>query len=163
MFICEEVATMEPDIHDWLDALVGAAREFAREALGEQNVSLLEEHDEIPEDGSSSYIALLGDKAKLQIGIAASREHSRRLAEWFVDPGCESRSLSLSDVVDALGEDANVIGGLVKAHMREHEPMLQLGLPLVFNGSVSRGGRTREAAADIEIGDLYLRLVVLMG
>jgi hypothetical protein len=32
-------------------------------------------------------------------------------AEWFIDPGCESRSLSLSlsDVVDALGEVANVI------------------------------------------------------
>lgn len=142
----------------WIDAAAEAAREFAETALGcpmEAGVP----------DGSSNYdltcclVALVGDEASLQVGFASDAEGCQSLARALLGA---DEPLPESDVVDAMGEIANIIGGGVKKRMRQ-DGGIHLGLPMVLHGRLKLTESHQVAHLAIKVGVTDARLFVIRG
>jgi len=141
-----------------MDALLESALELAETTLGcEVTV------DAPPEsvsgiDLTNSLVALVGERTSVQIGIAADDRGCQSLAKLLLGADEE---LTDSDVSDAMGEIANIIGGGVKKRLAGEFGGMRLGLPVVLMGHLELTRKQRVAQRSILFGETAARLVVV--
>ena len=131
------ITRARPAMTQWMDALVDAARELASTSLGFDGGQVTATGPSWPEGFSGSIIALVGDDDSLQIGLGSTREHCVQMARALLGMEPEDEDPEDQDVIDALGEMANVVGGGLKIRMSESTGAMQLGLPIMLRGEVT--------------------------
>jgi CheY-specific phosphatase CheX len=145
---------------EWLEATVASATELAKTSMGFTTSRVVGKWDELPEDMAGSWVALVGQGVGVQVGIASSLDGCYGLARAFLRLG-DGDEIADDDVVDALGEMANVIAGGVKRRMAKLDPSTRLGLPIVVRGRVELGDRLAPAVAEVNMGKITAHLIVL--
>jgi len=145
---------------EWLEATVASATELAKTSLGFTTSRVVGKWDKLPNDMAGSWVALVGQGAAVQVGIASSLDGCYALARAFLRMG-DGDEIAEDDVVDALGEMANVIAGGVKRRMAKLDSSTRLGLPIVVRGRVELGDRLAPAVAEVTMGKIVAHLIVL--
>lgn len=144
-------------IHEWLAATVDSAAEFAATTL-RGTLGHVESHDAIPAQVTGCFVALVGEDESIQIGIAASAEGCQSLAQALF---ASDEPLDDADVSDALGEITNIVAGGVKKRVSQKRTQLAIGLPIVMDGHLRLSERQQLVSADVAIGDVAVRLLIL--
>jgi CheY-specific phosphatase CheX len=145
----------------WLDAALSATTELAKTSLGFSLVTVVAKLDKLPGDMAGAWVALVGSGTSMQVGIASSLEGCHGLARAFLRMPESEGPLSEDDMVDALGEMANVIAGGVKRRVAHLDPSTRLGLPIVVRGKVEAGDRLHAAIAEVRLGAIAAQVIVL--
>jgi hypothetical protein len=146
--------------NEWLEAAVSAAAELSKTSLGFPSNRVTGKWEALPNDMAGSWVALVGNGSAVQVGIASSLEGCWALARAFLRMP-EGEEVPEEDVVDALGEMANVIAGGVKRRLAHLDPSTRLGLPIVVRGRVELGDRLTPAVAEVRMGPITAHLIVL--
>jgi len=128
---------IRPSMTQWMDALVDAAQELATTSLGFDGGKVTTTGPSWPDGFSGSIVALVGDEDSLQIGLGATPEHCMQMSRALFGMEPEDEDPEDQDVIDALGEMANVVGGGLKIRMSESAGAMQLGLPIMLRGEVT--------------------------
>lgn len=148
------------DLPMWLDAAVESIRDVAKSALFVDASGKPELQAEHPTSLMGSLISLLGDTDTVEMALSYPQpSDAQALAKaLLMEEGDDD--LPNADLVDALGEIANMVGGGIKRRMNTASPGLRLGLPLAVNGRVvgKRGGERLTAL--LPIGDNQVLLVL---
>jgi len=145
----------------WMEALISAMNELAVTSLGYEEGTLVSKDSTLKEEFSGSYIALVGDNTSLQIGVGTTREGCTRLARDLFALEPEDEDLSEQDEADALGELANVVAGGLKSRMSDHASDMQLGLPLMFHGTIEAPKHSEVSISVIRWNAAEVRLILL--
>jgi CheY-specific phosphatase CheX len=146
------------DSDDWMEALSESAIELAQTTLGCE-VTM----DSPPEsvaglDLTNCLVALVGEGASVQIGLAADPRGCQGLAQLLL---AAEEELPESDVSDAMGEIANIVGGGVKKRMANQFGGMRLGLPVVLQGHLELTRKQRVAQRSVLFGETAARLIVI--
>lgn len=146
---------------DELLALVAkAAEELFTEQLGFRGFKVVGKSAGVAATDVGSYVALVGEGASAQVGLAASIDTCRMLArQMFVMDVAEE--LADGDLCDAIGEIANLLAGTTKHLLQERGAGLVLGLPLFVQGRVIASQRQEVGSLTVRIGAAVASLVVL--
>lgn len=157
------IATIE--LKDWLEALTEVVRDYAARSLrfdGKPSVAPLPpaaSNGEGAEPPPAAYVAILGERCSMHLGIASSMEGCRALVRALL--GIRQRDdISDGEVVDGMSEILNIAAGKVKSRMVVRDGTLKLGLPIFVNGQVGLGESTERASADVLVGPVPCRLLV---
>jgi len=147
-------------IAPWLDAVVESAQDLAANTLSMVDVVFGEPRQGLPSGVRGAYVALVGDEANVQFGLVASHEVCDRMARamLMLDPEDE---LSADDMIDAVSELANILGGGVKRRMVARDPSLRLGLPLFVSGDISASQRSSVWSVAMSLSGTEAHLLVL--
>lgn len=146
-------------IHEWLAATVDSAAEFAATTL-HGSLNQVDVNETIPAQVTGCFVALVGEDESIQIGIAASAAGCQSLAQALF---ASEEPLDDSDVSDALGEITNIVAGGVKKRVSPKRTPLAIGLPIVMDGHLRLSERQQLVSADVTIGDVAVRLLILCG
>lgn len=106
------------------------------------------------------FVALVGENMSMHLGIAATEQHGKVLAQLFQG---EELPLSVDDVADALGEMVNIVAGGVKKRTVAEHSNLRLGLPLVIRGELRATGGEQISHVRARVGGAQIWLVTLRG
>ncbi len=154
--------TEQTDTKLWLDALVEATNETSDQFLSLGNISVIATTDSLPEMATAGFVSLVGDSTAVQVGIAASAGGCQLLAKSLMGMTDEDEDLPHNDVIDALGELANIVAGGVKQRMVDQgESTMVLGLPLVLDGTLQVTDRQIVLSAECMIGPIPAHLLVI--
>ena len=97
----------------------------------------------------AAYVAILGDRCSMHLGIASSMEAAA--PSCARSSACASDPITDTEVVDGMSEILNIAAGKVKSRMVVRDGSLKLGLDLRSRA----GGHRRQperASADVMIG-----------
>lgn len=144
-------------IDEWLSATVDSTAEFAATTL-RGTLTHVEAHDTVPAQVTGCFVALVGEDESIQIGIAASASGCQNLAQALF---ASEEPLDESDVSDALGEITNIVAGGVKKRVAAKRTQLAIGLPIVMDGQLRVCDRQQLVTADVAIGDVAVRILIL--
>ena len=155
------IITKQTDSKSWLDALVAATNETSDQFLGLGDIRVIATTDSLPEMATAGFVSLVGDSSAVQVGIAASADGCQLLAKSLMGMTDEDEDLPHSDVIDALGELANIVAGGVKGRMVDTGETMLLGLPLVLDGTLQVTDRQKVLCAECMIGSIQAHLLVI--
>ena len=144
----------------WLEAVIEASKEFATTMLGMENASFIEEIDKIPENEEAAYIALVGEKTSLQLGIGISKKNSMLLARALMGIKSDEPDLEEDEVADAISEVVNILGGQVKNIMSK-QATVNLGLPMFMQGKMFIKDSIDIKIAKVKLGNILIFVLVL--
>ena len=157
------IATIE--LKDWLEALTEVIRDYAARSLRFDGTPSVSPVPQPPANGNgaetppAAYVAILGDRCSMHLGIASSMEGCRALVRALL--GVRQRDpITDTEVVDGMSEILNIAAGKVKSRMVVRDGSLKLGLPIFVQGQVGIGDSTERASADVRIGPVPCRLLV---
>lgn len=150
---------MTAAIDPWFEALVSAANELAVTTLGLESSAITAASRGAPLSLTSSFVALVGTESALQLGFSAGPAECSALAKALLAIAPEDH-LSHEDTVDALGEIANILAGLVKARLAS---TWQIGLPMVVSGCVEIPSNMDTTTATVRWGSVQAQLLLLRG
>jgi CheY-specific phosphatase CheX len=148
-----------------IDLVLTSAQEslcsVATSALAFDEAVVTERRVAVPTTLFGAMISIVGDTESIELAISSAPEVGQRLAKALLmedGPG----DLPESDVVDSLGEIANMIAGGVKKRLAPERPGLRLGLPLFVDGTVEgkRGGES--AASIVRLGDADVHVIAYL-
>lgn len=146
---------------EWLEAIIPAAEELATVALGMDSCEFLGNTDPNELDTGSAYIAVVGEESSIQLGVSSSVEGCQELARALLAMDPEEEDLADEEVVDAIGEIANILAGQVKRLMAEKNSSFNLGIPIFIQGQVKPTSEMDVAIAKMRIGSIPLSLFVM--
>lgn len=152
------MSTTMIDLNDWLTCFADAARDLA-------SASLRFDDGAAPESGPPSssrpaaYITILGESTSMHLGIAASEQGCRALAQAFLGMR-RKESISDGDVVDGMSEILNIVAGKVKSKLSGRDRTLRLGLPMFIVGQIQHRDNMERASADVMLGPVPCQLMV---
>ncbi len=149
------------NIQDWLDAVIEASDELASVALGLDNTELIGIKEAPPENDGSAYIALVGEKTSIQLGILSNKEGCQLMARTLLAMEPEEEDLEESEVADAVSEIANILAGQVKTIMAQKDASVNLGIPIFVHGGIEVTEAMNIAAADMKLGSIPVTFLVL--
>lgn len=148
------------DLPTWLDAAVESIRDVAKNALFVDASGKPELQSEHPTQLLGSLISLLGDADTVEMALCYPQPADAQALgkALLMEEGDDD--LPNADLVDALGEIANMVGGGIKRRLNDASPGLRLGLPLAVNGRVvgKRGGERLTAL--LPVGENHVLLVL---
>lgn len=144
-------------ISEWLDATVDAAKETAETMLGYETVTTIEMSDGWPDKLSGSYIPLVSEEYKLQIGLISDSMGCSELAEKLL--GMEPPSKE--DIADSVGEIMNMIAGGVKNRVNDRATSLKIGFPIYVVGSIHVSDNMEKAIAEVRFDNTKAKIVIL--
>ncbi len=148
-----------PTPDDWTRLAIECAAALANTTLGMPfEVESLAAPEPVPQEGIGAYVAIVGEVVRVEIGIAANYDTCQLLAQALFG---DDTPLPEPDVVDAMGELANIIAGGVQGGMTPLFPGLTLGLPLVVQGRVQATEHQVIARVAIRLGTERAWLLVL--
>ena len=111
-----------------------------------------------------AYVSLVGKEYVLQLGICSNDHGLKTIAGLMMGMTPEERAaLTEDELADAIGEIGNMLCGSVKKKLASKDPTLQIGIPILVRGQVEVSSSIQSAEADVSIGDVPIRLVVLKG
>jgi len=147
---------------EWMSATRASLGELASEALGGLAVG--------GDDGGpvsttrrlGAYVPLVGKDVSVHIGVSTDSPGCEALGRALLAMGADEDFESDEDVLDAVGEIANMLAGGVKKRMADRQPGLQMGLPLLVEGSPQRRDRAEIAHADLRVGDVHATIFVVL-
>ncbi len=148
-------------IKDWLDAVVSSSKDLASTALGIDDFEVISIREDPAKDVESAFIALVGEQASVQIGVASSTEGCQQLARTLLAMEPDEEDLAEDEVTDAVGEVANIIAGQVKTEMAEKSISVNLGIPIFLHGHVKVTEEMELMIADVRMGSIPVSLLVL--
>ena len=148
------------DLNDWLTCFADATRDLAAGSLrfdgsAEQNGAAPAGADA----RSSVYITILGESTSIHLGLAATDEGCRALAQAFLGMR-RKEAISEGDVVDGMSEILNIVAGKVKSKLSGRDKTLRLGLPMFIVGQIQHRENMERASADVTLGPISCRLSV---
>jgi hypothetical protein len=156
----------------WMDKLLAAAEEFARDTSFQSEFST-----EVVFNESSSgithrsflskqpnmvgaYLPIVGDHESILVGLFSQREHVEHLARVFLSLEPEA-PLSREYTADAAKEMVNIISGILKRDMPEYKPLYMGGLPMFVEGFVELMPGQAAACALVSLGGVNAYLSVV--
>jgi len=148
-------------LDDWMSAAISSAEELATVALGFDGATFIGKRDRMPTDVKSALVALVGDTASVQLGVAATETGCQMLARALLCMDPEEADLPEDDVADAVGEVINIVAGQVKRIIGGPDSSMKMGLPLFVHGRFESSEEVETAVADINIGPVPVTLLVL--
>jgi hypothetical protein len=152
----------EVRVQDWLKAAIDTAVELGTGVLGYENSAELPPASTTVPSGLGSYVPLLGPGFSMHIGLVANEQGCADLARALLGLAADEPATQ-DDVIDAVGEIANLLGGGVKKRLIDREPKLQMGLPLFINGKIQPGANTETAIGAVSMGELQVEVLVIRG
>ena len=143
----------------WTDAALSATEEFSRTMLGLEGCAVLDRSEVLPNSLRGAYLPIMAGQWSLYVGILSTKEGGAALARTLLGMQ-ESEHIDEADVVDALGEIANVIGGSVKSRMAATGGNIRLSLPIFVDGQVVVSQKTVSRCIRIRLGSIDAVLAV---
>ena len=148
---------------EWMDGLVRATDEVARQALSiPSGCRRLGDTEKLSLQNSGAYVALISPEVQMQIGIAAGRADCRKLAGKLMMMEADDPELTDAVMADAFGEIVNIMAGSLKQVMDARYRGLTLGLPTMIHGHISPTDRQELLVTNVELGEIEGFLVILM-
>lgn len=144
-------------VDDWATATSEATQETAETMLAFEKVEVVNEKVEWPEKLSGSYIPLVSEEYKLQIGLVSDTDGCNKLTEQLL--GMEPQSKE--DVADSIGEIMNMIAGVVKNKVNDKVEGLKIGFPIFVIGNIHTSENMERAVIDIKMDDVCSKIIVL--
>jgi hypothetical protein len=153
------MSTATIELHEWLTCFDEVARDFAEHHLRFDPAAPYEEGASNGAATPAAYVAILGERCSIHLGVAATTVGCQALARAFL--GIRGRDpLSDHDVVDGMNEILNILAGKVKSRMSPRDGSLKLGLPMFVAGAVGHGDGIERATGDVALGRVPCRLLV---
>ena len=128
--------------------------------LGMDGAEFVEKIESIPDNEEAAYIALVGEKTALQLGIGVSPTNSMLLARALMGMEPDEPDLEEEEVADAISEVVNILGGQVKNIMSE-KATVNLGLPMFMQGKMFVKDSTDIKVAKVVLGEIPILVLVL--
>lgn len=154
------MSTATIELKEWLEALTEVIRDYAGRSLrfdGTPAATAINGNG--AEAQPAAYVAILGERCSMHLGISASMDGCRALVRALL--GVRQKDpIADTEVVDGMSEILNIAAGKVKSRMVVRDGSLKLGLPIFVQGQVGMGESTERAAADVRIGPVPCRLLV---
>lgn len=138
-----------PTLQEWLDCLRSSATELAQRTLRFDG-SRVPEPEKDSGQRPGAYIALVGDRESVHVGLSSTSQGCRAIARGLLGLRFDSE-MSDKDVMDACAEVVNILAGQVKSRMPV-DGTLRLGLPMFVVGQIQVTGDMETATADAKIG-----------
>jgi CheY-specific phosphatase CheX len=146
----------------WLDAVIAATDETAEQFLDLGKIEVLARSDSLPEVATASLVSLTSDSTSVMVGVAASPEACQVISKSLLGMELDEEDLPLDDVIDALGEMANIVAGSVKQRIVDvGGESTVLGLPLVLQGKPLITNRHWVLSAECIIGPIRAHLLTI--
>jgi hypothetical protein len=150
------VATIE--LKEWLEALTEVMRDYAARSLRFDGPPVAETRD-AAEPRPAAYVAILGERCSLHLGISTTMGGCRALVRALL--GMRQRDpITDPEVVDGMSEILNIAAGKVKSRMVVRDGSLKLGLPMFVQGQVGYGESTERTTVDVMVGPVPCQLLV---
>jgi CheY-specific phosphatase CheX len=147
------------ELNDWLEALREVVRDYAARSLRFDGAPQMEAGAPASGPKPAAYVAILGDRCSIHLGISSSMDGCRALARALL--GRRQRdAIADAEVVDGMSEILNIVAGKVKSRMVARDGSLKLGLPLFVQGQVGMGEETERVSADVLLGPVPCQLLV---
>ncbi len=150
----------EGTVEYWYEAALPAVQEIARDALGAEQFSVLEENARVPKQVQGALIAVSSDKEAVQIGFTADEAGCATFSRALLGLG-DDDPLSVTLFADGMREIVNMIAGAVKRRLPEQAPRLRLGLPLYVHGHLGFSDGNDRKATKITIGSHTCMLLLV--
>jgi CheY-specific phosphatase CheX len=147
---------------EFLEAFLASAHELATSALGFDASEELRRYNSLPTSSESAYIAMVGERTSVQLGLTTNAEGCRLLARAILALGEDEGDLPPADVADAMGEISNILAGRIKTLVASTETSINLGIPIFLHGHLEVSEGTDIAAADMRLGPVPVTVLVLM-
>jgi hypothetical protein len=152
------MSTATIELKDWLEALTEVIRDYAARSLRFDGTPAVS-NGAAPGSEPAAYVAILGERCSMHLGIATSMEGCRALVRALL--GLRQKDpITDTEVVDGMSEILNIAAGKVKSRMVVRDGSLKLGLPIFVQGQVGLGESTEKATAEVRIGPVPCRLMV---
>lgn len=148
------------EIDDWLGAAVIATRDLASGALAIEQWEEGERLEKIPGDVWGSYVSIFLPRGSVDVGLFASEDACKALTQAFLQ--ADQPSSDEDEVVDCVGELANIIVGTVKQHWPDLAPNFRLGLPIFLPAPPELDHRRIGKAQFIKMGSIDAHIWVQM-
>lgn len=144
----------------WNGAASAALEEMVASVLGWETFSFGEPRVEAPPKQPGAFITLISDENAIQVGITTSLEGCGEMARALM---CyeDGEELDPSELIDALGEMANILAGSMKTRMNDRDSKLQLGLPVFVDGYVEGSPNVESLVTPIRAGPIDGHAVLL--
>jgi CheY-specific phosphatase CheX len=153
------MSTATIDLKEWLDALSEVTRDFAKGTLRFERGAPGEEFEAADGSSPAVYIAILGDRTSIHLGISTTSAGSRALVRALL--GMRSTEpIEEKEVVDGLSEILNILAGKVKSRMSPRDHSLRLGLPMYIVGQIQMTANMEKSAADVRLGPVPCQILV---
>jgi hypothetical protein len=147
------------ELQDWVTGFSEIARDFAEHHLRFDPSTPYAANGGPDASSPAVYVAILGERSSIHLGVSTSAEGCRALARAFL--GLRGRDgISEREVVDGMSEILNILAGKVKSRMSPRDGSLKLGLPMYVAGAVGHGEGIERAATDVPFGPVPCRLLV---
>ena len=145
----------------WVDAMSASLEELATGMLGFDGSSITGMEDTLPDKIKGAHVAMISMTDSLNIGLFADDEECTALAKALL---CmeEDEEISEEDIIDSMGEIANIIAGGVKRRMVDDIPTIKIGLPVFFSGHMAPGKNTDSSVVNVMIGPIAARLFLII-
>jgi hypothetical protein len=144
---------------DWTRSMIECAALLAETTL---NLPFEVEEEEslqpVPKEGYGAYVALVSEAVRAEVGITADDDACQSLGKALF---ASDDPLPESDVVDSIGELANIFAGALQGGMAHRYPGLSLGLPLVVRGQLRATEEQATARIAVRFGEVRAWLLVL--
>jgi len=149
----------EVSIQSWVECLKQSSEEIVPQTLRFDPSYRTGEVERVEGKCPGAYIALMGDRTSLHLGIAASPDGCRTIARGLLGA---HRTTDVSDreVMDAVNEVLNIVAGKVKSKMILSDPTLQLGLPMFLREEIQVTEGMEKASARTCLGPVECELMV---
>ena len=153
------MSTTTIDLQEWLDCLSQVTSDYAAHHLRFDASAPPPAASAPGEPRPAVYVAILGAKCSMHLGLATSVQGAQALARAFL--GIRSQgAVDERDVVDGMSEILNILAGKVKSRMSARDGSLRLGLPMYVSGAVGHGDGIERAVVDLAVGPVPCQLHV---
>lgn len=146
----------------WLDAVIAATDETSEQFLDLGNIEILSRSDTLPDVATASLVSLTSESTSVMVGVAATPDGCQVISKSLLGMEADEEDLPLDDVIDALGEMANIVAGSVKQRIVDvGGESTVLGLPLVLQGKPLLTNRHWVLSAECMIGPIQAHLLTI--
>lgn len=142
-----------------LDGICTTLGDIGRDMLSMELTEVGATSDTLPLGRVGAYLPLLSDGVTVYVGLLLEPDGAEAAARALL---CMTpdETLELQDRADAIGELANMLGGISQRTLKIGAA---LGLPMFVQGRVRPGTRITQRAREMKLGTLSVSAVLLYG
>ena len=150
-------------VDHWLEATRLSVTEVLASVLETEEVSV-DEVAELPTgDRYGAFVSITGRDLCVQVGLAMNWVDCEKLTRAMFQMEDDSEDIEYDEVIDALGEMVNIIGGNIKRRALDADYGVELGLPLHFQGRLVVSGRQCLSVMHATVDGVAFDVALIMG